>query len=575
MRLGSHITRYGSSDDVLGALWRSTEICRSQKNLSPLRCQHVDLRAVTRTGDDLRTMTLQIRRRPAHGRLAATSIFVVALGLEACSGSEDPSTSGPAGVGGASSNGGITGATPGGTGEREPTNGGSGGATSSTAVAAQGGATGGSTTIGGSSATGGALATGGTSASTAGGTPAAGGIQTSGGKTTAGGGTNSGGAVSGGATAAGGTSHRGGGTSAGGVSTGGTASGGTSVTGGVTSTGGIATGGAKATGGTASGGAATGGVPSTGTPDCNSVTGQTVINVAADGSGSYTTVQAAINSVATSNTTPTQIRIKPGTYKEKLTINRAYITLCGQAGKASTTILTYSDNANTSNGSGGTLGTSGSASTNLSASNVSAENVTFENSTALGGSQAVALLVTGSRVQFRNCRFLSYQDTLYTKSGTQYFKNCYIQGSVDYIFGGATAVFDSCTVHNASGGVSATAPSTDQATAYGLVFLGGQLTAASSVSANSVALGRNWGAYGAAAYIKTALGAHISGVGWQAMGSNTLATARFSEYQTTGAGATATKISQRASQSKQLTAAEAAAYTVNNIFGSWIPTFSQ
>jgi pectin methylesterase-like acyl-CoA thioesterase len=352
--------------------------------------------------------------------------------------------------------------------------------------------------------------------------------------------------------------------------TGGAGSGGAPGTGGEAS-GGSSSGGA-ASGGASSGGSASGGggnVPAN--ADCNDITSQPVIVVKKDGSGHFTTVQAAIDSLPKSNTTPTQIRIAPDTYTEKLRVDRPNITLCGQKGQAAATILTYGDNANTSNGQGGTLGTSGSASTNISASKVSAENVTFKNNTPLGGSQAVALLITGSEVQFRNCRFLSYQDTLYTKGGSQYFKDCYVEGSVDYIFGGATAVFDECTIHTAAGGTAVTAPSTDQAIPFGLVFLGGELTAASSVSSGSQALGRNWGAYGAAAYIGTVLGKHISTAGWSPMGSNTLATARFSEYQTTGPGSHPT---QRA-QSKQLTSAEAAAYTVDNILGSWTPTFSQ
>jgi pectinesterase len=283
-------------------------------------------------------------------------------------------------------------------------------------------------------------------------------------------------------------------------------------------------------------------------------------------------VQAALDSLPNSNTTPTQIRIAPGTYREKLVVAVPNVTLCGQAGQAAQTILTYGDSANTSNGNGGTLGTSGSASTNISASNVSAENVTFQNSTPLGGSQAVALLVSGSQVQFRNARFLSYQDTLYVKSGTQYFKDSYVAGSVDFIFGGATAVFEDCTVHSAAGGVAVTAPSTEETVSYGLVFLRGELSAAGSVSSGSVALGRNWRPHGAAAYVDTVLGAHISAAGWLPMGENTLDTARFSEYQTSGAGA---KPTERAPQSSQLSAGEAAAHTVDNIFGSWTPTFSQ
>ena len=310
--------------------------------------------------------------------------------------------------------------------------------------------------------------------------------------------------------------------------------------------------------------------PTTGT-DCNSITNQPILRVAADGSGQYRTVQAALNTLSNSNTTPTQIRIKPGTYREKILVTKPFVTFCGETGKTNSTILTYNDNANTSNGSGGTVGTSGSASVTIKANDVSVENITIENSYGVG-SQAVALLAQGQRLQFRNCRFLGNQDTLYTHSGTQYYRNCYIQGTVDFIFGAATAVFDNATIHSVGGGTAITAPSTEQNVPYGLVFLGGKVTAASSVSKGSVALGRNWRPYGAATYIRTELGQHISPVGWVKMSENVLETARFSEYQTTGAGANP---SARAPQSRQLTAAQAATYTIGNIFGSWTPSFSK
>jgi pectin methylesterase-like acyl-CoA thioesterase len=321
-----------------------------------------------------------------------------------------------------------------------------------------------------------------------------------------------------------------------------------------------------------SGGSGTAGAGGGGSaPDCNSVVGQPIVTVGPSGA-SFTSVQAALNSLSKTNTTPTQIRIAPGTYKEKLTIQVPNITLCGQTGKASSTILTYSDNANTPNGNGGTLGTTGGASTNMTASDVSVENITFANSTPLGGSQAVALLVSGNQVQFRNCRFLSFQDTLYVRKAKQYFRDCYMEGTVDFIFGDATAVFENCTVKNVGGGTAATAPNTDQAVPYGLVFLGGQLTADASVKAGSVALSRNWGAYGAAAFLRTTLGAHISAAGWSPMGTNTLDTARFSEYKNTGPGAST---AGRAPQGKQLTDQQAASYTLSTIFGTWVPSFSK
>ena len=305
--------------------------------------------------------------------------------------------------------------------------------------------------------------------------------------------------------------------------------------------------------------------------DCNSITNQPILTVAADGSAQYKTVAAALNTLSTSNATPTQIRIKPGTYREKLTITKPFVTFCGETGKQASTVLTYNDGASTLKSDGTAIGTSGSASVTIKTNDISVENITIENSFGIG-SQAVALLAQGQRLQFRNCRLLANQDTLYAHSGTQYYRNCHIQGTVDFIFGAATAVFDNNTIHSVGGGTALTAPSTEQTVPYGLVFLGGKVTAVSSVAKGSVALGRNWRPYGAAAYIRTELGQHISAVGWVKMSENTLDTARFSEYLSTGAGANS---SARATQSKQLTAAQAATYTISNIFGTWTPSFSK
>jgi len=307
------------------------------------------------------------------------------------------------------------------------------------------------------------------------------------------------------------------------------------------------------------------------TQDCNSITNQPILRVAADGSGQYKTIAAALNTISSSNTTATQIRIKPGTYREKLTITKPFVTFCGETGKQASTILTYNDGASTLKADGTAIGTSGSASVTIKANDISVDNITIENSFGVG-SQAVALLAQGQRLQFRNCRLIGNQDTLYTHSGTQYYRNCHIQGTVDFIFGAATAVFDNNTIHSVGGGSALVAPSTEQTVPYGLVFLGGKVTAVSSVSKGSVALGRNWRPYGAAAYIRTELGQHISAVGWVKMSENTLDTARFSEYLTTGAGANP---SARAPQSKQLSAAQAATYTISNIFGSWSPSYSK
>jgi pectin methylesterase-like acyl-CoA thioesterase len=291
---------------------------------------------------------------------------------------------------------------------------------------------------------------------------------------------------------------------------------------------------------------------------CTAAGGQ-VLTVAADRSGQFATVQAALSSIA-SGSSPVRIDIAPGTYKENLTIaNRTNIALCGRDPMA--TIITFAMS-----------GSSEATATRVSANSFSAENITFENSSPLGSGQAVALLASGAQQQFRNCRFVSFQDTLYTKSGSQYFKNCYVQGNTDYVFGAATAILDNCSIYNVSGGTAVTAPNTAAATPYGIVFLGGSLTAASSVQAGSVALGRPWGAAGSTTYLNVSLGSHISAVGWVPFGNTPVAGARFAEYKSTGPGA---HPNMRAAGTTQLTDAQAAQYTIATIFGGWVPSFSQ
>jgi len=420
---------------------------------------------------------------------------------------------------------------------------------------------GGLTGTGGGMATGGSSNIGGATTIGSGGTGgvglADGGVDANGGGAGKGGGTGASGGGDGGS-AMGGRSTTGG-TSGGGITgAGGSASGGGSglASGGATSAAGDA--GGKGTGGATATGGATGGGDSALCPPGITQT----IAVAKDGSGQFSTVQAAVDSIASGSSAHVRIDIKAGTYTEKLTIaSRTNLCLVGTA--ATNTILTYGD----SNASAG--GTSASASVHISANDFSAANLTFQNSFG-SGSQAVALRTTGQRQQFLNCRFVGYQDTLYTHSGTQYFRNCYVQGNTDYVFGGATAVLENCEVRNVEGGSAVAAPNTDAATTYGIVFLGGKFTAVSAVKSSSVALGRPWGAAGAAAYLGVDLGAHILAAGFVAMSGNQPQSARFHEYQSTGSGA-----NNSSRSSYQLSASQAANYSVATILAPWTPSYSR
>ena len=337
--------------------------------------------------------------------------------------------------------------------------------------------------------------------------------------------------------------------------------GGTSATaGGTAAAGGVAGGGRAGASGAANGGSAGLGGSSSTSSLCPPGITQT-ITVAPTG-GQFSSLQAAVDSIPNGSTAHVRIDIRAGKYREKVIIaGRSNLCLVGES--ATTTVLTYDD----SNGKVGS--TSGSASVFISANDFSAANLTIENSFG-SGSQAVALRTTGQRQQFSHCRFVGYQDTLYTHQGLQYFRDCYVQGNTDYVFGGATAILQNCEVRNVEGGSAVAAPNTDSAARYGIVFLGGNFTAVSSIKANSVALGRPWGADGAAAYLQVNLGAHIASAGFVAMSGNQPENARFREYQSSGAGANAT-----AHASYQMTATEAANYTVQTVLGGWVPSYSQ
>jgi pectinesterase len=324
--------------------------------------------------------------------------------------------------------------------------------------------------------------------------------------------------------------------------------------------GGTSTGGSTGSDGGAGGAAAGAGGASSGDPALCPPGITRTITVAKDGSGDFTSVQKAVDSIASGSSERVRIDVRAGTYKEKLTI-ASRNNLCLVGAGAMTTILTY-DDSNMAVGS-----TSGSASVLVSANDFSAANLSFEN-THGPGSQAVALRTTGQREQFLNCRFVGYQDTLYTHQGSQYFKNCYVQGNTDYVFGGATAILENCEVRNVEGGSAVAAPNTDPGTEYGIVFLGGKFTSASGVRANSVGLGRPWGADGAAAYLHVELGAHIIAAGFVPMSGNQPENARFHEYQSTGSGA-----GSRASY--QLSAEDAAKYTVSTVLEGWTPSYSR
>ena len=269
--------------------------------------------------------------------------------------------------------------------------------------------------------------------------------------------------------------------------------------------------------------------------------------VAKDGSGDFFTVQDAINAVPDyRKNSRTTILVKEGTYKEKVIIPscKNAISLIGKGNVK----ISFDDYASKPNIFGEEKGTSGSSSCYIYAPDFYAENITFENSSGPVG-QAVACFVSADRAYFKKCRFLGFQDTLYTygKGCRQYYDECYIEGTVDFIFGWSVAVFNRCHIHSVGNGYL-TAPSTDNGQKYGYAFYDCDITANDGVE--KVYLSRPWRPYAKAVFIRCNMGRHILPEGWNNWRKvENEKTVFYAEYQSKGEGANPKK---RAAYSRQL-----------------------
>ncbi|QUQ65389.1 pectinesterase family protein [Kutzneria sp. CA-103260] len=280
--------------------------------------------------------------------------------------------------------------------------------------------------------------------------------------------------------------------------------------------------------------------------------GETRATVAADGTGKYTTVQAAINAVPAGNTKPVTITIASGNYREVVTIDKPFVTLKGTGSSPRDVVIV-------NNHSAGTHGTAGSATMFVSGHDFLAANLTISNdfdpSKATSGAQALALNLSADRAVFRDVRMLGNQDTLYlANSARAYLANCYVEGTVDFIFGGGTAVFDHSSIHEKRNtGSPITAASTPATSKYGLLFYKSTITGA---AANVTSLGRPWGQNAQVLYRESSLSNTITGAQpWTDMGTSTWQRARFLEYRNTGPGASVN------GNRPQLTDAQATDYT--------------
>lgn len=299
--------------------------------------------------------------------------------------------------------------------------------------------------------------------------------------------------------------------------------------------------------------------------------------------------------------TPVTIHIAPGTYRERLVIARPKVTFLGE--NAETTVLVYGLGAAEILENGEKRGTFRTASVRIDAPDFTAKRLTFQNDAGYGHTvgQALALYVDADRCAFEECRLIGSQDTLFTAPlpfkeaqlggfrgpgefqprvhSRQCYRHCFIQGDVDFIFGSATAWFEDCEIYSKMPGDRlppespadaqiygyVTAASTYENTPYGYVFSHCRLT--SDCPAGTIYLGRPWREYAKTVFIGCELGAHIHPAGWQDWNKDH-SYFYYAEYRSHGPGASP---GTRADFSHQLTDAQAAEYTIENVLNGWKP----
>ena len=298
--------------------------------------------------------------------------------------------------------------------------------------------------------------------------------------------------------------------------------------------------------------------------------------VAGDGSGDFRTIEQAVEALPD---TGGEIDVKPGTYREVVTIRKPHVQLHGLESDPARTVLVF-DNTGPRNG-----GTFNSATVFVEADNVSIDHMTIANDAGNKG-QAVALAVTADRADFRNLRLLGAQDTLFAAARycygdygpcvptRQYFKDSYIDGNTDFIFGDSMAVFDHCELHGIHGkGVMYTAQGKHYAEQQsGYVFDHCRLTA--DPAAGRITLGRPWRPYSTVVYLHCVIDAPVMPAGWTEwprFGKLSLPVAYYAEYESTGPGASP---ATREPFSHQLSTSQAAQWSLHRFLAGndeWNP----
>ena len=328
----------------------------------------------------------------------------------------------------------------------------------------------------------------------------------------------------------------------------------------------------------------------------------------------FSSIGSALAQIPANNTTPVIIEIAPGIYHEKLTLNKPYITLRGMSENSSDTVISYDDYALDLMEDGSKRGTFRTYTLFIDTHDVTLQHLTIENASGDSAThgQAIALYADGDRLMIDSCHLLGHQDTLFTGplpekerqpggfigpkqfapriNGRQYYKNCYICGDIDFIFGSATAYFEHCTLESLlrtktseqSDSVSdtsafppiqgyVTAASTPKGQAYGYVFSDCRFIS-KDCPAGSVYLGRPWRDYAKTILISCELGAHIHPAGFHDWNrENTHETVCYAEYASYPAVSDCRPLSDQADFVQNLDEQQAGHFSRKLVLGDWTP----
>ncbi len=296
--------------------------------------------------------------------------------------------------------------------------------------------------------------------------------------------------------------------------------------------------------------------------------------VAADGSGDFKTIQSAVDAAPASTgdskdpAPRTTITVRKGTYAELVIVSaeKKNLTIRGEDRKG--TIIAMTNNAN--------LNPRRREMFSAEADDFILENITLHNTTPKGGSQAEAIRVHADRVILRNCDFKSLQDTL-RLDGRVYVRDCYVEGDVDYVWGGGTVYFDRCTFHSVNNGYLVQSRNDEQH--YGYVFVDCTLTGTPNIERYVLArIEPVRFPHSHVALIDCRIGSFLSPAGWlldKAPGATAVGPAdkvRYWEYHSTDLAGKPLDVSKRLAVSRQISAEEAAKMRdVAHVLGGWTP----